>query len=127
MPAKSGKNRKQRAGKLAYSTDAGRICLLCGKPKTLCSCHSTFKSSPPGDGIIRLLRERKGRKGKGVTLISGLELSEADMVTLAKKLKSGCGVGGTVKSGVIELQMADREKIKLLLEAAGFTVKIAGG
>jgi len=49
------------------------------------------------------------------------------MVTLAKKLKSGCGVGGTVKSGVIELQMADREKIKLLLEAAGFTVKIAGG
>ena len=127
MPTKTAKNRKQRAGKLVYSTDAGRICLLCGKPKTLCSCKSPSKSFTSGDGIVRLGRERKGRKGKGVTLISGLELSEADMVTLAKKLKSGCGVGGTVKSGVIELQMTDREKIKLLLEADGFTVKIAGG
>ena len=49
------------------------------------------------------------------------------MVTLAKKLKSGCGVGGTVKSAVIELQMTAREKLKLLFEADGFTVKIAGG
>jgi len=127
MPTKTARNRKQRASKLVYSTDAGRICLLCGKPKTRCLCKSSSKSSTSGDGIVRLLRERKGRKGKGVTLITGLELPGADMVTLAKKLKSGCGVGGTVKSDVIELQMVDREKIKLLLEAAGFTVKIAGG
>ena len=127
MPTKTPRNRKQRAGKLVYSTDADRICLLCAKPKTLCSCKKTSKSLTSRDGIVRLLRERKGRKGKGVTLISGLELPAADMVTLAKKLKSGCGVGGTVKSGVIELQMTDREKIKLLLEADGFMVKIAGG
>ena len=127
MPTKTARNRKQGAGKLVYSTDADRICLLCGKPKTHCACKSPSKSFTSGDGIVRLVRERKGRKGKGVTLISGLELSEADMATLAKKLKSGCGVGGTVKSGVIELQMTDREKIKLLLEADGFTVKIAGG
>lgn len=80
-----------------------------------------------GDGIVRLHRETKGRSGKGVTLVKGLTLPEVQMQKLAKTLKSGCGVGGTVKAGVIELQTAEREKIKALLEGAGFKVKIAGG
>jgi translation initiation factor 1 len=80
-----------------------------------------------GDGIVRLHRETKGRKGKGVTVIKGLALAESDLATLAKTLKSRCGVGGSVNAGIIELQTADREKIKSLLEAQGYTVKIAGG
>lgn len=72
-------------------------------------------------------RESKGRKGKGVTVIRGLGLVESELATLAKSLKSRCGVGGSVSAGVIELQTADREKIKSLLEVQGYTVKIAGG
>ena len=79
------------------------------------------------DGIVRLHRESKGRRGRGVTLVKGLALAEAELVALAKILKSGCGVGGSVKAGVIELQTSDREEIKTLLEARGHTVKIAGG
>jgi translation initiation factor 1 len=83
--------------------------------------------TPIADGIVRLHRQTSGRKGKGVTLIKGLMIPDAEIATLAKTLKSSCGVGGAVKSGVIELQTAEREKVKALLDAAGFTVKIAGG
>ena len=60
-------------------------------------------------------------------MIRGLPLGERDLVALAKVLKSVCGVGGTVKAGVIELQTTDREKIKILLEGRGYVVGIAGG
>ena len=120
----------QPTGNLIYSTDKGRVCPSCGKPKASCTCralrHKATGSAKKGDGVVRLHRERKGRKGKGVTLVAGLELPEPESRTLAKKLKSSCGVGGTVKDGVIELQTADREKVKTLLEAAGYTVKLAG-
>lgn len=76
---------------------------------------------------MRLHRESKGRKGKGVVLVKGLSLSEPELAAVAKLLKSSCGVGGSVKAGVIELQTADRNKIKTLLEGLGHTVKIAGG
>ena len=62
-----------------------------------------------------------------MTLVQGLALADAEMAALAKKLKSRCGVGGAVKSGVIELQTSEREKVKSLLETAGFKVKISGG
>ncbi|MEZ5599394.1 MAG: stress response translation initiation inhibitor YciH [Pseudomonadales bacterium] len=80
-----------------------------------------------GDGIVRLHRETKGRKGAGVTLVRGLPGDEALLKDLAKRLKAACGVGGAVKEGVIELQGEQRQKIKPLLEAAGYVVKIAGG
>jgi translation initiation factor 1 len=76
---------------------------------------------------VRLHRETKGRKGKGVVLVKGLSLSEPELAAVAKQLKSSCGVGGSVKAGVIELQTADRNKIKTLLEGLGHKVKIAGG
>ncbi|MFK7914007.1 MAG: translation initiation factor [Pseudomonadales bacterium] len=81
----------------------------------------------PGDGIVRLHLERKGRKGKGVTLIRGLPPGKDATLKLAKQLKSACGVGGAVKDGVIELQSIDRDKIRGLLEAQGHRVKLAGG
>jgi len=91
-----------------------------------CSCKTAGGLSS-GDGTIRLFRETKGRKGKGVTLIKGLTITSDELAKLAKTLKSSCGVGGAIKAGVIELQIVDREKVKLLLERAGYSVKIAGG
>lgn len=91
-----------------------------------CACNSG-KTFDGGDGIIRLKRETKGRKGKGVTLVTGFQGTEDELKTLAKRLKQICGTGGTVKQGVIEIQGDMREKIQAELEAAGHRVKIAGG
>ncbi|MBU3069560.1 stress response translation initiation inhibitor YciH [Aestuariicella sp. G3-2] len=103
--------------KLVYSTDQGRIK----------EDKSTTPAADTGDGIVRLHRETKGRKGKGVTLINGLGLAGDELKKLAKQLKQQCGVGGAIKDGVIEIQTDDREKLKALLEKQGFTVKLAGG
>lgn len=102
---------------IVYSTDSGRI-----KPNK--------KSNVPTanhDGIIRIRRETKGRKGKGVTTISGFDLDEADIKSLASDLKKLCGTGGAVKNGVIEIQGDNKDKIKSFLETKGHQVKLAGG
>ena len=101
---------------LVYSTDFGRITQEKEKP-----------SAPKGDGIVRIKRETKGRKGKGVTTISGLDLDEKALKDLAKALKKVCGTGGAVKDFVIEIQGDNRDKIKTYLESKNYTVKLAGG
>ncbi len=114
--------------RLVYSTDGGRMCPGCLRPVAECVCKGQRSTTPStGDGVVRLHRETKGRKGAGVTLVRGLVLEEAALKKLAKELKAACGVGGSVKDGVIELQGEQRQKIKPLLEKKGFTVKVAGG
>ena len=115
-----------RRGGLVYSTELGRTCPTCRRPLAACACPAE-PEVPRGDGIVRVARETKGRKGAGVTLVRGLPGDEALLKELAKRLKAACGVGGAVKEGVIELQGEQRQKIKPLLEAAGYVVKIAGG
>lgn len=107
---------KDKNSKLVYSTETGRV--KDEKPKA---------DIPVGDGIVRVRRETAGRNGKGVTTISGLPLAEAALKDLAKALKVSCGVGGSVKDGVIEIQGDQREKIKAELEKRGYQVKLAGG
>ena len=102
--------------RLVYSTETGRI-----KPE------KEPEQRPTGDGIVRIRREVSGRKGKGVTTISGLDMPDADLKKLAKSLKQLCGTGGSVKNGIIEIQGEHREKIKESLEKQGHTVKLAGG
>ena len=85
------------------------------------------RSLPPQQQTAYLHRDSKGRGGKSVTLIKKLVLSEEDMKALAKKIKQDCGVGGTVKDGVIEIQSEQREKIAGILQKLGYKVKIAGG
>ena len=111
---------------LVYSTEHGAMCPQCGHPKKQCAC-SQRKSLPKGDGIVRVSRETKGRKGKDVTIISGLPLDEAAIQTLAKQLKQRCGSGGTVKDGVIEIQGDHRSLLMTELTAQGYRVKQAGG
>ena len=101
---------------LVFSTDSGRIT----QPKEQ-------KSLPQGDGIVRIKRETKGRKGKGVMTIHGLLLDEKSLKVLAKELKKSVGCGGSVKDGIIEIQGDKRDLIKAFLEKKGHTVKLAGG
>ena len=88
---------------------------------------ASVKSLPPQQQTAYLHRDSKGRGGKSVTLIKNLVLSEDEMKSLAKKIKQNCGVGGTVKDGVIEIQSEQREKIADILQKLGYKIKIAGG
>lgn len=80
-----------------------------------------------GDGIVRISRETKGRKGSGVCLISGLPLDGDGFKMLAKQLKQLCGTGGSIKNGMIEIQGDHREVLKAELVKQGYRVKLAGG
>lgn len=117
--------KKNDRGGLVYSTEFGRACPGCGKPVAECVCQQA--EAPKGDGIVRVSRETKGRKGKGVTLVSGVPLVGDALKNLAKELKQKCGTGGAVKEGVIEIQGDQRDLLVELLKAKGFTVKKAGG
>ena len=104
------------------------MCPGCLRPVAECVCKTKHPAlADSGDGVVRLHRETKGRKGSGVTLVRGLRVDEAELKAIAKSLKAACGVGGSIKDGVIEIQGEQREKIKPLLEKRGFVVKIAGG
>ncbi|MDN0005165.1 stress response translation initiation inhibitor YciH [Providencia stuartii] len=107
---------KDTNSRLVYSTDIGRI--EEEKPKG---------QRPKGDGIVRIRRETSGRKGKGVCVVTGLDLEDDALAKLAAELKKKCGCGGSVKDGDIEIQGDKRELIKQLLEAKGYQVKLAGG
>lgn len=85
------------------------------------------KASHPNDGVVRVSRETKGRKGKGVTLVTGLQHCPDELKKIAKQLKQMCGSGGAVKEGVIEIQGDHRDKIMDELSKQGYTVKKAGG
>lgn len=108
-----------------YSTDKGSLCPECGQAKHAGRCANS--SAIQGDGKVRIWRETKGRKGAGVTLVTGIALPEKELKTLHKTLKQQCGVGGAIKEGVLELQGDQREKILQLLAKKGWDVKIAGG
>lgn len=116
---------KAKANKLVYSTDQGRICPTCGHPVKRCCCGK--KSCYKGDGVVRISRETKGRKGSGVCLISGLPLDREGLKKLAKQLKQRCGTGGSIKNGVIEIQGDHREVLKEELAKQGYKAKLAGG
>ncbi|AXF64506.1 MULTISPECIES: stress response translation initiation inhibitor YciH [unclassified Leclercia] len=102
--------------RLVYSTETGRI----DEPKEIAE-------RPKGDGIVRIQRQTSGRKGKGVSLITGIDADDATLAQIAAELKKKCGCGGSVKDGIIEIQGDKRDLIKSLLEAKGMKVKLAGG
>lgn len=118
---------KKRSG-LVYSTDAGRHCAECNQPKDACVCDQIKNvAATSTGGHVYLQKESKGRAGKPVTTIKNLPLNQPDLKKLAKKLKTKCGVGGTVEEGMIIIQGDQREKIKSELESQGYSIKISGG
>jgi translation initiation factor 1 len=112
--------------RLVYDSDAPLI-----RPPRSAKSSKSLATAPslnlPKDGVVRLLRDRKGRGGKTVTLVAGVPGSQADLTALASDLKRLCGTGGTLRGEVIEIQGDVRERIKPELERRGYTVKMAGG
>nr|WP_136252072.1 stress response translation initiation inhibitor YciH [Ningiella ruwaisensis] len=103
--------------RIVYSSDQGRI-----KEE-----KSTSTTPPAGDGIVRIKRITKGKKGKGVSSIEGLGLNQAELKVLCSELKKQCGCGGAVKDFSIEIQGDVRDNLKQILEGKGYKVKLAGG
>jgi translation initiation factor 1 len=78
-------------------------------------------------GRVKVRRETSGRRGKAVTTVSGVPLDDDGLKDLAGRLKRRCGVGGSVKEGVIELQGDHRDVVLEVLRADGYDAVRAGG
>lgn len=102
--------------RLVYSTEQGRI-----RPSP------APRPSLPGDGVVRIFRERGGRGGKTVTVVRGLPERGESLATRAAELRRLCGAGGTVKAAVLELQGDHRDRVAEHLRALGYRVRLAGG
>ncbi len=82
---------------------------------------------PPNKQQLKVMLDKKMRKGKVVTIVAGFIGAESDLEILGKKLKQKCGVGGTAKNGEIMVQGDFKQKIVELLNAEGYKVKVVGG
>jgi translation initiation factor 1 len=111
---------------VVYTTGLGAVCPGCRRPVKDCSCRD-IKGKPVRDGIVRVSRETSGRKGKGVSVITGLPLTPVELEALAGELKRRCGSGGTATDGRIEIQGDHRDALVAELTRRGYTVKRAGG
>ena len=110
--------------RLVYSTDQGRLCPDCGQAQ--CQCNAG--SGEIGDGNVRIRLETKGRKGKGVTTVTGIPMAAPELKKLLKELKQKTSTGGAVKEQTLELQGDQRDKLMILLANRGWaSVKKAGG
>jgi translation initiation factor 1 len=119
-------------GRLVYSTGQGRLCPECARPMSDCRCRRSkpaqaSSNAPTGDGIVRVGRETKGRKGKGVTVVAGLPLAGTALEELATRLKKRCGSGGSVRDGVIEIQGDHRDVVIAELATLGYVSRRSGG
>ena len=120
--------------RLVYSTETGRICPECGRPADACACRkkkAVKVGQPPAaypkDGIVRIRREVKGRKGKTVTMVFGIPLENGELQDFAKTLKRRCGAGGFVRDGIVMIQGDHRETLLEELTKHGYRAKPAGG
>ena len=115
MPKRSG-----RDSALVYSSSDGEL-------RRARRADDRPAAAPPPGGRVKVRREVAGRRGKAVTTVSGVPLDEAGLRELAGRLKKRCGVGGSAKDGVIELQGDHRDTVVALLRDDGYDVVLAGG
>jgi translation initiation factor 1 len=117
---------------IVYTTGIGERCRNCQRPVRECVCKrgtpgKTSLGKTSSDGTVRVSRETQGRKGKGVTVISGLGLPPVELEALATELKKRCGSGGSSSNGRIEIQGDHRERLVEELTRRGWKAKRAGG
>lgn len=98
-------------------------CERCGKLESDCECPPEPALRIPQDRQTARLAIEKRRKGKVVTVVRGLSEEGNDLPELLTKLKSGCGAGGAIKDGEIEIQGRQLQRIKELLQKIGYNVK----
>lgn len=105
-----------------YSTEKN-ICRKCGADPCLCHAKKQSRST----GSVRVIRETKGRKGAGVTYVTGLNMDETELRHLLSEWKRNLGCGGALRGGVLELQGDHREILLAELAALGISAKRSGG
>jgi len=116
---------------LVYSSEDGMI-NKSSQPSSKNKRRNKTKSAPspiknPNKQGVRIMRESKGRGGKSVSVITGLNLDKETLKKLGKTLKAQLGTGGAIKEANIEIQGDHRKKLLELLEKQGIKAKIAGG
>lgn len=111
-----------------YSTDGGKVPRPSPHNRAVAA---TPKPVPPGaapdDGVVRIQRDRKGRGGKTVTVVTGLPGTDADLDALLKRLKSSLGTGGTREGRALCFQGDHRDRLLVALSSLGHRPKLAGG
>lgn len=127
MKPRANKTAPADGGGIVYSTGIGERCPNCLRPVRECVCKKGTPGKASSDGTVRVSRETQGRKGKGVTVIAGLGLPEAQLEALATELKKRCGSGGSVERGRIEIQGDHRDRLVEELTRRGFKARRAGG
>jgi translation initiation factor 1 len=110
---------KRRDAKVVWSSDDGDL-------RRARDPRPAERAAASG-GRVKVRRETAGRRGKAVTTVSNTPLDDAGLRELAGRLKKRCGVGGSAKDGVIELQGDQREVVVALLRDEGYDVVLAGG
>ena len=121
---------RSRISELVYSTGTGDVRgekPLGGRGTRRAGAGSQERPAAPADGIVRVSRETKGRKGKVVTILTGLPVSGRELEALARELKALCGAGGTVRDGIMEIQGDHRDRLVRTLEERGWRAKRSGG
>jgi translation initiation factor 1 len=109
-----------------YSTVTEGKCPVCGWPQRSCKCSSQNRPANealPARIVAKLRMEKKGRGGKSVTVIDNLPRNDAFLKELAAALKRECGTGGAVTDTGIELQGELRDRVRIILQRLGYTVK----
>ena len=89
--------------------------------------EEVLETLPPPEQKLYVSLDRKNRKGKTVTLVEGFRGTGDDLKALGKELKNRCGVGGSVKDGVVILQGDFRDRVLSMLTNKGYIVKRKGG
>ena len=114
------KQKKQKFEGIVYSTDSNYDYQSeLDDPK--------LETLPPQQQKLKVLLDKKSRKGKIVTLVEGFVGTEEDLDALAKLLKQKCGVGGNSKNGDILIQGDFKVKIHDILKKLGYQAKLVGG
>ncbi len=121
------KARPQSNSALVYSTDGGPQETQKTPARRGDKRAESAPAAAPRDGVVRVGRETKGRKGKGVTTVTGAPVGAAELAALARELKGLCGAGGTLRGDVIEIQGDHRDRIIASLQQKGWSVKRVGG
>ena len=112
--------------RIVFSTGSDGKCPVCGWPQRSCKCSSRNRALTeplPARIVAKLRVEKKGRGGKTVTVVCDLPRNAGFLKELGARLKRECGTGGSVTESGIELQGEMRDRVRVILQGLGYTVK----